>query len=588
MPISVILILFGNFTIKNSHIIIKKISLGILVVFSLSLLAQPPLQINPGNPALFEWTEMPSIYAVINTSVAASDGGWVVGGRYWNTDAYSVPPVVIKLSSTGEKLWQYPQSFEWETGSTDVIKHSNDGNLFVSGRCRMGCYYDPIGTFLNKISEDGQLIWKKIFITDNTFSVGEVFEAANGDIYVLAGPQMLKVSANGDSLLTQFFPMIFYDVFASGLATEDFLLLGHLNGIYKTDFDGNIISIHEFIGPVSNITRCDNGYVFNGVHLLIKTDEELNTVDELDISTIIPKGFQATVKNEKFIIAGNNHILQVDFDFQIIADNTYENSGNFEVTDISVEDNIILLAGNNEHSSNEMVMAAKTYLLDGTSLNPSVDAGIVNLRAENIIGVKDPNNPHSFDLRWDAFATLKNFGNDTINSINFVSVMLENIICSERYYQIPQSNMMLYPGDSIEITLGEMQEFNLYCPNPTIAEYTLKMHTMLPNGFMDRNPANDEASITFLVDLTVGIDENPVSEIRIFPNPASGFINIEMPANDVFSWVITSITGQKILNGSSYLDNTKVDVSSLPKGLYFIEISKSGRKISVEKLLISG
>ena len=588
MPISVILILVGNFTIKNSHIIIKKTALGILVLFSLSISAQQPQQINPGNPALFEWTEMPSIYAVINASVAASDGGWVIGGRYWNTDAYSVPPVVIKLSSTGEKLWQYPQIFEWETGSTDVIKHSNDGNLFVSGRCRMGCYYDPIGTFLNKISEDGQLIWKKIFITDNTFSVGEVFEAANGDIYVLAGPQMLKVSANGDSLLTQFFPMIFYDVFASGLATEDFLLLGHLNGIYKTDFDGNIISIHEFTGPVSNITRCDNGYVFNGVHLLIKTDEELNTVDELDISTIIPKGFQATVKNEKFIIAGNNHILQVGFDFQIIADNTYENSGNFEVTDISVEDNIILLAGNNEHSSNEMVMAAKTYLLDGTSLNPSVDAGIVNLRVENIIGVKDPNNPHSFDLRWDAVATLKNFGNDTINSINFVSVMLENIICSERYYQIPQSNMMLYPGDSIEITLGEMQEFNLYCPNPTIAEYTLKMHTMLPNGFMDRNPANDEASVTFLVDLTVGIDENPASEIKLFPNPASGFINIETPANDGFSWVITSITGQKLLNGSSYLENTKVDVSSLPKGLYFIEISKNGRKISVEKLLISG
>jgi hypothetical protein len=105
---------------------------------------------------------------------------------------------------------------------------------------------------------------------------------------------------------------------------------------------------------------------------------------------------------------------------------------------------------------------------------------------------------------------------------------------------------------------------------------------------MDRNPANDEASITFLVDLTVGLDENPASQIKLFPNPASGFINIEMPANNGFRWVITSITGQEILNGFSYLENTKVDISSLPKGLYFIEIQKDGRQISVEKLLISG
>jgi hypothetical protein len=233
-------------------------------------------------------------------------------------------------------------------------------------------------------------------------------------------------------------------------------------------------------------------------------------------------------------------------------------------------------------------MTAKTFLLDGTTLNPSVDVGIVSLRAENILAIRYPQYPFLYDFRWDAFATIKNFGNDTITSAKLVSDMTAMFICGMLYYIFPQEGMMLLPGDSTEIALGEMKEPGMYFPNQTSVEYTWRMHTMLPNGFMDRNPANDEASITFLVDLTVGIDENPVSEIRIFPNPASGFINIEMPANDGFRWVITSITGQKILNGSSYLENTKVDVSSLPKGLYFIEISKNGRKISVEKLLISG
>jgi hypothetical protein len=84
---------------------IKKTAFGIFVLFSLSLSAQQLQQINPGNPALFEWTEMPAFSTELNSSVATPDGGWVVGGTTANTQYYFYPPIVIKLSSSGEKLW---------------------------------------------------------------------------------------------------------------------------------------------------------------------------------------------------------------------------------------------------------------------------------------------------------------------------------------------------------------------------------------------------------------------------------------------------------------------------------------------------
>jgi hypothetical protein len=567
---------------------IKKTALGIIILFSLSISAQQPQQINPGNPALFEWTDMPGFSTSVSSSIATPDGGWVIGGMTAAAQYYYYPPIVIKLSSSGEKLWQYPQNFEWEVGSTDVIKKSADGNLLIGGLCMAGCDYGPLGTFLHKISEDGQVIWKKIFVTENYTPVADVFESANGEIFVVAGTQMLKVSPAGDSLGLWNYSLPNNSKFTAGLAMEDFLLLGHSSGIYKTDLDGNLITWYNFGQQVEDIVSWDNGFLFIAGTKLTKTDASLNILDEFDFGYIIYDVYKATVTDSTFIIVGSNHILQIGFDLQTLADNIYESPINFEESNVAVKNDILLMAGNNRGSANEFAMTAKTFLLDGTTMNPSADVGIVSLRAENVLAIRHQQYPFLYDFRWDAFATIKNFGNDTITSTKLVSDMLAIFICGMWYYIFPEEGMMLYPGDSIEIPLGEMKDFGMYFPNQTSVEYTWKMHTMLPNGFMDRNPANDEASITFLVDLTVGLDENPASQIKLFPNPASGFINIEMPANDGFRWVITSITGQMLLNGSSDLENTKVDVSNLPDGLYFIEIQKDGRQISVEKLLISG
>jgi len=565
----------------------------IIALFLMTILLNVPAQslkhLEATNAELFEWTQMPTLSSLINSSISTLAGEWIVAGALWNSSSSLLPPVVVKLTASGEPLWQYPQgSFEWEMGSSDVITHSYDGNLFVSGWCMMGCDYGPAGTFLHKISQEGQVIWKKIFITENyTSAVSDIIESTTGYIYVLQGKHMLKVSSAGDSLGTSYYPMLDQDEFSSGLATNDFLLLGHPTGIIKTDLDGNIISTHDFNGPVRNLTKNDNGFIFISGNQLVKTDAELNVIQTYDFSGIITGDFNSVVNNDEFIIVGNNHILQIGFDLQVIADNNFEIPENFKVTTIASNNNLILMSGNNDGSSMDFAMAAKTYMLDGTSLNVGIDAGIVNLRAENVQAIRYPNYPGVYDFEWDAFVTVKNFGSEIINAANLVSRLVAYGICSDWYYIIPENNMSLYPGDSVEIPLGQIKDFGLYYPNQTSAYYTWKMHTMNPNGLIDRSAVNDEASIALIIDLTVGIDENPASEIKIFPNPASDLISIEMSGSGGFGWNIKSITGQTLASGFSESRDTKAVVGTFPTGLYFIEILKDERRIHVEKLLIS-
>ena len=79
-----------------------------------------------------------------------------------------------------------------------------------------------------------------------------------------------------------------------------------------------------------------------------------------------------------------------------------------------------------------------------------------------------------------------------------------------------------------------------------------------------------------------GIDENESIAISIYPNPAHDFIRVETRLIASVQGVeIYSITGQKILSSTE----TEINVSTLPKGVYFISVYTENQKI-VEKIVI--
>jgi aminopeptidase YwaD len=69
--------------------------------------------------------------------------------------------------------------------------------------------------------------------------------------------------------------------------------------------------------------------------------------------------------------------------------------------------------------------------------------------------------------------------------------------------------------------------------------------------------------------------------ISIFPNPANSEINIVLPSNDNTQIEITNAIGQLIIKDQN---KSKIDISNLKNGLYFISV-KHGQKTYTQKII---
>lgn len=74
------------------------------------------------------------------------------------------------------------------------------------------------------------------------------------------------------------------------------------------------------------------------------------------------------------------------------------------------------------------------------------------------------------------------------------------------------------------------------------------------------------------------------SDITIYPNPAHGTVNIEVPET-VQSLDVYSITGQQVLHNSTVLSGP-INVSNLPKGVYFVRFMFNDANNPVVKKLV--
>ena len=85
---------------------------------------------------------------------------------------------------------------------------------------------------------------------------------------------------------------------------------------------------------------------------------------------------------------------------------------------------------------------------------------------------------------------------------------------------------------------------------------------------------------------SLGINTKQINNTKVFPNPAKSYVIIETPKEiNHYNITIYNSNGQRIIKVKSNSNSKKIDIKSLRKGAYFIEIcSDKLRKIS--KLLI--
>lgn len=78
---------------------------------------------------------------------------------------------------------------------------------------------------------------------------------------------------------------------------------------------------------------------------------------------------------------------------------------------------------------------------------------------------------------------------------------------------------------------------------------------------------------SFGADCTLGINDNALSQILLFPNPTTGIINIQVPNGlEIKSAVLYDVLGKAV---TSPIVNNQINISQLSKGIYILNLETS-------------
>jgi hypothetical protein len=87
-------------------------------------------------------------------------------------------------------------------------------------------------------------------------------------------------------------------------------------------------------------------------------------------------------------------------------------------------------------------------------------------------------------------------------------------------------------------------------------------------------------------DVTGLEQEEMLSQVTIYPNPSQNFISLEYQNLNVSNYQIITATGQVLLGGKLKEEQTKIDISNLLSGIYFLRIESVDMGMFVKKIVI--
>lgn len=77
---------------------------------------------------------------------------------------------------------------------------------------------------------------------------------------------------------------------------------------------------------------------------------------------------------------------------------------------------------------------------------------------------------------------------------------------------------------------------------------------------------------------TSSINENVVTDLRVYPNPSTDYINIDFNSHNEVSITIYSIDGKVMYNTNTYQSET-INIQDYPKGMYIVRVNDEMKKI---------
>lgn len=523
-----------------------------------------------GNEQFHDVIETPDGSFLLVGTTDSNNGD--VSGNHGSSDMW-----VVKIDSAGTIIWQ--KCFggsEIEYGTS--IKTTTDGGFVVAGSASSldGDVYGNYGLFtydmwVVKITSEGEIMWQNALGGSENEQCTEVLQTADGG-YILAG---LTDSNNGDvygnhsSLLnpdpdTRDMWIVKLNVFGTlqwqkclgGSANEwAQSIIQTLDGGYMCTAYTNSNNFNVSGNQGQNdiwVTKLNSTGSIEWQHCLGGSSYD-------DAANVIQ------MANCSYVVAGSTRSYNGD-----VAGNHGE--GDMWIVNIDNEGNVLwqqCLGGSSgdgaskivKTTNNEFLIVGSTWSNDGdlTGLQGYYDLWAVKLGYQIAIsGCTDP--------------LACNFSPDA--NVSDGSCLFEGAPCNDG-----QANTTNDQISTNCICSGEL--IIAGCVNPTACNFDPTANQDNGNCYFTGDPCDDNNPLTedevynasCECEGTVSILERE-EEIRIYPNPTNGIINIRFAENVSFKITVYNVLGERILE----TDNQHViDLYNQPMGIYLLQILTEDR-----------
>lgn len=182
--------------------------------------------------------------------------------------------------------------------------------------------------------------------------------------------------------------------------------------------------------------------------------------------------------------------------------------------------------------------------------------------------------PGIYDVQLEIYSIS---GNDTVLVENAIEVL--NVPLASFDFFSPSQGTINFENNSIGATSFEWD----FGDGTTLSNEEMPSHTYDSTGnFVVTLIASNEYcsnTITGTVSILTSLDELDLSKVRIFPNPSTNFITVELQNLGKAQIDFFSMDGNKIkyLSGT-FFQSKLLNVSKLPKGVFTILVSQNKRR----------
>ncbi|MFN3343989.1 MAG: T9SS type A sorting domain-containing protein, partial [Flavobacteriales bacterium] len=104
--------------------------------------------------------------------------------------------------------------------------------------------------------------------------------------------------------------------------------------------------------------------------------------------------------------------------------------------------------------------------------------------------------------------------------------------------------------------------------------------------FTDGNGCTNSASQNMVVDACLSVEEIGSTISNLYPNPAADYVIIE-GSSSIQSITIMDLSGKVISNQVFNALNSRLDLSTVSSGIYFIEVITANGNQAVRKLVVN-